>query len=489
MLALASCNLNTYPVTSYNDGNIKVDKKTEAQFSTRADMQGLRNVLYSSWMKDIQEKDYLDWMVYSECRADNAYAGSPTTGEIVDIESNHQDSNNKNIKRDWDWYMSQVSKTNQLICNIDRIAEKDNTLTQEEHDNWKSEMLIWRAYIVLKMSYLWGDIPFVTTIPPAITAENVEKVYPEYFPERKPRAEVYKSLVKDLEYAGEHAPDPSNGNKMLLSKAVAYGLLARIYAEKPIRDWNKVAQYCQKIEDMGFKLVDKYGTLWGYDNSDAVRNTSESILEVAWTKSSGNWVYFMFHRNAYNPDDNFTWSKWITPSRDLISAYDAEGDTERKNVSIAFDKCSWSLYYPSDNYAFMHKVPTNASSIILMRLGEIYLLHAEALAMTGKISDAASYVNKIRHRAGLNDLPASALSDESAMIDAILKERRLELAFEGFRFYDLVRHDRAAEICAKVAQNDKYWADRAPITEETTLMPVSQTALDKNPSLNQNKGY
>ena len=106
MLALASCNLNTYPVTSYNDGNIKVDKKTEAQFSTRADMQGLRNVLYSSWMKDIQEKDYLDWMVYSECRADNAYAGSPTTGEIVDIESNHQDSNNKNIKRDWDWYMS-----------------------------------------------------------------------------------------------------------------------------------------------------------------------------------------------------------------------------------------------------------------------------------------------------------------------------------------------------------------------------------------------
>ena len=486
---LTSCDLDLYPETSYNEGNVKVEENTESQYSTRADMEGLRKTLYDNWMKDIQEKDYTDWLVYTECRADNAYAGSPTTGEIVDIESNKQDANNKNVKRDWDWYLGQVSNANQLICNIDSIAIKDPSLTPEERDRWKAEMLIWRSYILLKMTYLWGDVPMVTTIPPAITAENVEEVYPAYFPERKPIAEVYARIIEDLEFACKYAPDVNKDNKMLMSKAVAYGLLARVYAEKTARDWNKVAQACQAVEDMGFALVDDFGRMWAYDEDDAVRNTSESILEVTWTRSNGNWFWMMFHRNAYNPDDSFSWMKWITPSRDLIAAYDAEGDTERKNVNIVYDKCSWSNYYPSDRYPFMNKVPTNASSTILMRLGEIYLLHAEALAMTDKLSEAAGYVNRIRSRAGLANLPAAASSSKDAMIDAILKERRLELAFEGFRFFDLVRHDQAVRTCAAVAAADKYWAARSPLTEETILMPVSQEARDKNPSLKQNPGY
>ena len=73
-----------------------------------------------------------------------------------------------------------------------------------------------------------------------------------------------------------------------------------------------------------------------------------------------------------------------------------------------------------------------------MRLGEIYLLHAEALAMTGDLAGATEYVNKVRTRAGIKTIAVP--SSQEAMIDAILKERRLELAFEGFRFFDLLRH-------------------------------------------------
>jgi hypothetical protein len=74
-------------------------------------------------------------------------------------------------------------------------------------------------------------------------------------------------------------------------------------------------------------------------------------------------------------------------------------------------------------------------------------------------------------------------------MDDILKERRLELAFEGFRFYDLVRHNKAIEVCNAVDDNDEYWGTREDLDERSLLMPISQTAIDNNPSLIQNEGY
>ena len=490
LIVLSSCELNLYPETGYSEGNVKVDEEAgESQYSTREDMKGLRDAMYSSWTKDIQEKGYLDWLVYAECRADNAYGGNPGTGELMAIEANKQDGDNKNVVRDWDWYQGQVSNCNNIICNIDRIKEADPTMTDKEYREWKSEAYCWRAWNLFQMSYIWGDIPLVNTIPPAITAENIEEVYDEYFPGRTPIADIYAQIISELEYACENAPDTDPANKHLFTKAFAHGMLARIYAEATARDWSKVAQHCAAVEGMGYKLVDDYAQMWAYDEADAVRNTSESIFEITWSKSNGNWVWMMFHRNAYNPDDSYSWIKWITPSRDLIAAYDAEGDTERKNACIVYDEAIWSNYYPGDAYAFMHKVPTNASSIILMRLGEIYLLHAEALAMTGDLAGATEYVNKVRTRAGIKTIAVP--SSQEAMIDAILKERRLELAFEGFRFFDLLRHgfERTKAIHDAMPQQDSYWQPRFPLTEETVFMPIPQTALDNNPSLVQNPGY
>lgn len=491
ILAVASCNLDLYPVTGYNEGNVKIDddSSSESQYSTRTDMEGLRNAIYENWTKDIQEKGYLDWLVYAECRADNAYGGNPGTGELMAIEANKQDGENKNVQRDWDWYLGQVSNCNNIICNIDRVKTLDETMTEEECAQWKSEAYCWRAWNLFQMSQIWGDIPLTNSIPPAITAENIEDVYSLYYPGRTSREEVYKQIIGELEFATENAPDVDPKNKNIFTKAFAHGMLARIYAEKTCQDWQKVAQHCEAIEAMGYTLVDDYAQMWAYDDTDAVRNTSESIFEVTFTRSSGNWVWMMFHRNAYNPSDNYSWIKWITPSRNLVAAYDKEGDTERKNACIVEDEATWSNYYPGNAYKFMHKIPTNASSIILMRLGEIYLLHAEALAMTGDLGGAIGYVNKIRERAGIKTVSVPASRDEA--IDVILNERRLELAFEGFRFFDLLRHgfERAKAVHDAMPLEDSYWQTRLPLTEQTVLMPIPQTALDNNPSLTTNEGY
>ncbi|MBR4809861.1 MAG: RagB/SusD family nutrient uptake outer membrane protein [Bacteroidales bacterium] len=495
--ALDSCDLDLYSPTSFNKGNIEEHGESEVQFSTRSDMLGLRNTMYNSWLKDLQEMGLEDWLVYSETRSDNAYCGT-TTPEIMALEANTQDGSNVNVKRDWDWYQTQVSNANNIICNIDEIRKMDSTLSESECRQWKAEALIWRAFCFFRLTQLWGDAPMVLEIPPAITVDNVEEYYHLYYPDRVPRDQVYARLVEDLTLAAQDAPDVDAGNKMLLSKAFAKGLLARIYAEKPIRDWNKVIEYCNDIEGMGFKLEENYDDLWAYTPfsndaekgaSDAHRNSKETIMEVQWTnKNEGNWVFMMYHRNAYDPDNSYSWAKWTTPSRDLIAAFEAEGDEVRYKASVVWDSCNWSNYYPSDNYAFAHKMRTNVSSIILMRLGEIYLLHAEALACTGKLAEAAEYVNRIRNRAGL--APIATPSDEKTAIDLILKERRLELAFEGFRFFDLARHDRIIDVhnSAELAK-DSYWQRRSPLDENTILLPIPTTALESNSSLEQNPGY
>lgn len=500
---LASCDLDLYPVTDYNEGNVFVPKDaTTSQYTTATQMENLVKGFYSGVLKNdrMQRLQFLDWLVYSEVRADNAYNGSPSTAELVGIESNKIDGSNQNVDRDWDDFQLAINAANQVICNIDRIQKLDPSMTQAKHDSWLAQADIIKAFYVFRGTQLFNTIPVINSIPDPITAENVEEVYPSYYPSRPARENIYAQIVEMLEFAAQKAPDLSAEDKFVLSKTFAKGILAHVYAEKSnIQDWSKVALWCEAVEkDMNVNsgsaetlrasLCDSYKDLWSYDVSakTAAKNTKESIFEVTFTSSSGNWLSMMFHRNQFSPGDNYTWSKWITPSRNLIAAYDAEGDTERKNVSVLWDACGWSLYYPESEYAFMGKMETNATSIILMRLAEIYLLHAEALAMTGDSSGALKYVNAVRQRAKLPSV--SGLSGDQ-LIDKILDERRLELAFEGFRFFDLARHDRVIDVHNNVWKNDSYYLSRDPLDQYSIFLPVPTTVLDTNPNIEQNQGY
>ena len=249
--------------------------------------------------------------------------------------------------------------------------------------------------------------------------------------------------------ASTTAPDVSNENKFLLTKAVANSLLAKVYAEKPMRDYNKVVEYSQKVQNAGFSLVGKYGDLFYFDKNTKdvkLRYSSESIFEISYPAGSTSWVWMMFGLNEADANSTYDWAKWITPSRDLIAAYQRENDTERMNASIVFGNPSWSIHYPSSNYPFMYKTRSNLNSVIKIRLADILLLKAEAQADLGNLSEAASLVNQVRNRAKLNNLPASATSSKENMKEAVLNERRLELAFEGQRWFDLVRNDKAISV-------------------------------------------
>ncbi len=96
----------------------------------------------------------------------------------------------------------------------------------------------------------WGGIPLILTEPPAITAQNIEEVYPLYYPPRNTVDEVYAQIIADLNTALEPggAPPINPSDKFVFSQTVANALLAKVYAEQPVRDYAKTVEYCQKVE-------------------------------------------------------------------------------------------------------------------------------------------------------------------------------------------------------------------------------------------------
>lgn len=500
--ASVSCSLEKYPETGYTEFNTENQGSSETVINTRELLEGQLTAMYNYMKGDLQTYWY-QLITLGEIRADNAYGGNMGETKVVAVESNHIDSDNEFASNLWNYSMTAIDYANQVICNIDQVRENDPSLTETEYREWLSEALCWRAYIWINMMQLFGEIPMLTEIPPAITADNIEEVYPLYFPSRVSKETVGEQIKKDIEeYACLYAPDMDASNKFRITKGFAYGLLAKFYAMREFRDWNKVIAACEAVEGMGYRLCDNYGDLWAYTEGDggmATQNTSESIFEVQWpSQTSGSWLWMMFHRNAYVPSDSFTWAKWCTPSRNLTKAYDAEGDTARKNAAVIYDECGWSYHYPSDNYAFMHKFPTNVTPVYVMRLADIKLLHAEALANTGNAGGAADIVDEIRSRAGISSLTSAQRGSAEAMREAVLHERRLELAMEGHRWFDLLRYgddySKLYEICDGVnvkgsESYDSYFQTRRAMNENRILVPVPTSVLEDNTNIEQNPGY
>lgn len=500
-LATVSCNLDKYPETGYSEHNASGDDGSETAITTREALQGQLTAMYNSARDD--QNYWYQLIILAESRADNAY-GCPAEGKTMAVESNTLDSDNEFPKTVWNSALTAVNKANQIICNIDAVKQKDPSLTDTEYKEWLSQALCWRAYNWMMMMEFFGEIPMQTVIPPAINSGNIEEVYPLYFPSRVSKQTIGEQIVKDIEeYACLNAPAVDVSNKMKITKGFANGLMAHFYAMREFRDWGKVKQFCQAVEALNYQLCDNYGDLWAYTPGDAGmanQNQKESIFELSWpNQTSGSWVWMMFHRNAYKPSDSFDWAKWCTPSRSIAKAYDALNDVNRKGASIIYDKCSWTYQYDKDNFAFMHKLPTNVTPIYLMRLAEIKLLHAEALANTGDAGGAADIVDEIRGRAKVTTkVTAAERASAELMKEVVLNERRLELAFEGYRWFDLKRYgddySKLKAVCDGVNAKgtttyDSYFKPRRAMDDNRALLPVPASVLSNNTNIKQNLGY
>jgi hypothetical protein len=489
-MVFGSCTLNYDPISEYSEltqgysnetGDVAYKNKAEA-FSA---YQGIYNLFSSR-----QEHWYLDLMMLAESHSDNAYGGT-TSAQVVTVEDNSVGGSNSVLTRDWTRYLEDVAKVNKFINNIDSVP--DATLTQNERNQWKAEAKIFRALVMFDMVRIWGNIPVITTTAGNITASNISETYKAYYPKQNTPTEAYTQIIKDLTEAVTYAPSTDKSDKTILTKDVAYAMLAKAYAEKPLQDYSKVIEYADKVTADGYDLEANYGDLFDVnaDKTDCkLRNSKETILETHFTTGNGNWVTWMFGRDLLKWADNFTWAKWVTPSRDLIKAYDSEGDNIRKNQSIVYYSCTWSNYYPSSNYPFDYKIRSKANSIIRLRYADILLLRAEAEIMKGDLASAATNINKVRNRVGLASLTSDVVRSKDSMMEALLKERRLELAFEGQRWFDLCRFGKVESVMNAVFKTDSgRRALATPFTENSYYFPIPQNAIDQNSNLVQNPGY
>lgn len=492
LLTVTSCSLDYDPLDTYSDVTEGVEEETGEKivFKDKAAVEGHMTSIYNL-MRDRQEHWYVDLLLIADSHSDNAYAGT-TGAEVVPFEDNSIEGSNSVLSRDWDRYLADVATANKLICNIDDV--KDASLTTEERNSYKAQAKIFRSMIWFDMVRIWGSIPVITTVAGDITSGTIEDVYPSYFPPQSTELEAYQQIEEDLLDAVKYAPDQTS-DKTQFTKSVARTLLAKVYAEKPLRDYDKVIKYCDEVAADGFDIVEDFSDLFGMNAAGTdikMRNTKESILEAQFVVGSGNWCTWMFGRNLTNWDESFTWAKWITPSRDLIKAYNDEGDTKRFNETVVYYECTWSNYYPADNYPFMYKCRSAYSSIIKYRYADVLLLKAEALIMGGTpdLESAAKIIDRIRERAGLGKLPNSVRSNKDSMLSALLKERRLELAFEGQRWFDLCRLDKVEEVMNAVYAKDSGRKARKNLFNEYSYkLAIPQSAIDANDNLTQNPGY
>lgn len=489
---MASCSLDYEPKSDYvNEEEDNVIQ--EAIYKNRAEAESALTALYEDFRGN-QNQWQLDWLLIGDVHSDNAYAGT-TGSEVVDPATNDLNGTTLCVNRDWDYYMLEAARCTKFIVGVESV--EDGSLTPDEVNTMRAQAEILRAMIWFRMVRMWGNIPIVTTVPQDITSDNIEESYESYFPAQNTEAEAYEYILKDLNDALQYAPE-GTGDKTRFSKDVARALLAKVYAEKPVRDYAKVIQYVDQLTARGYDLMPSYGDLFnidgavkdGFTATPLYSNCKESILEVHYPVGSGNWASWMYGRCLEDWDNSFSWAKWITPSRDLLSAFDKLGDTQRKEQTVVYYECGWSNYYPSDNYAFMYKVRSGYSNVFFLRYDDLLLLKAEALLSQGDLAGAATIIDKIRTRAGVAPLTAAEKANKDSLFKAYVNERRLELACEGERWFDLVRLDILEETMAAAQRNDPGRLPIAvPYTKNSYLLPIPQSVLDTNPNVEQNPGY
>ncbi len=433
---------------------------------------------YGIFRSGSSEYYVMDYFLIGEAQSDNAHAGADNPN-MFEMDEFRMLSTNALAARDWSYLYNHISSTNSIIANVPNVSD----LNETRRNQIVGEALFMRARAYFDLVRLYGDVPLVVDELPTVTNDNLEEIFSLLYPERTPASEVYARIIADLEAAATMVPT-SGPDKMTVTPGAVYTLLAKIYATQQPTDWSKVLEYCDRVIGLGYNLVDQYEHLWDGEHE----NTVESIFELNFTDwdTGGNWGTGMFY--------GLDWKKFNVPSYDLIQAFDEENDEVRKASTIRYENVSslWSDPHwrnSLNQYPFAYKMRKTGGdqNIIIYRLADVLLLKAEALneASASGWSAAKLLVDEVRNRVDLGGTPAS---DQVSMRLAIENERRLELAFEGHRWFDLVRTGRAIEVMrAQVGadgNNLNYGID-----EDRLIWPIPLTQIDLNENLIQNPGY
>ena len=379
----------------------------------------------------------------------------------------------------WTYHYQGINLANQTINRVPPI-QMDEALKAR----LIGEAKFLRAFHYFNLVRAFGGVPLRITIP---ADPNKQESPEEVNLPRASREEVYAQIEADLNDAIQVLPvryDAENVGRA--TKGAALTLLAKVnmYEKK----WNDVLSLTQQVMGLGYALMPDYNAIFRIPNE----NNIESVFEIQAQSLPGNcdasnsqWSEVRGVR------PQFGWGFGI-PSEDLEKAYEP-GDV-RKDATILYrgevtpegDKISESAANPRYNQKAY--TPGNVTkecgygrdqNIRVLRFAEVLLMNAEAANELGMPDMALSSLNRVRERAGLK--PVTTTSQEE-MRNIIWHERRVELALEDDRFFDLVRQSRAGEVLRALGK--KF------VDGKNEVFPIPQRQIDLSGGvLTQNPGY
>ncbi|MCH7409181.1 RagB/SusD family nutrient uptake outer membrane protein [Belliella sp. DSM 111904] len=473
LLTVTSCSedfIDRAPISQLNSNNF---------YRNADDMRSALTAVYGALQYGGQY--YSSMHVIGDMRSDNTEITNPNAG--ADLQAVDDFTNvavNSISANTWNAHYQGIQSANIVIEKINDVPMDQNLKTR-----FIGEAKFLRALMYFNLVRIFGDVPLVLTV-----INNPQQGY-DYG--REPVENVYTQIISDLIDAEESLPFTYSGGDIgRATKGAAMALLGKVYLT--LRNYPEAAQKLKELIDAsaqtGYQILPDYALIFGAAN----QNNAESIFEVQFkSSSSGEGSPFA---NQFAPIGSGTAVVSVgnplgqnIPTGEMSNAY--EDNDLRKEASM---RTSYVLNGNTVNHNYVIKYSgTPAANLdsdnnwIVLRYADVLLMYAEALNEQGYVADgpAFDYLNQIRNRAGLpsktssNSNPNLSLPNQEAFRLAIEQERRVELAFEGHRWFDLIRTDRALA----------FLTDKG-MQPHMSIFPIPQSQIDINPTkISQNPNY
>lgn len=461
--------------------------------------------IYQPWTRSANMYQR-DLVIMFDAMTDDEYWRPSRSASIQQAEWNITSSNGA-ISDYWNRAYQSINAANFAIEGIPTSADK--TFTAEDQKAYIAEARFMRGFDYLFLVSLWGDVPLIT---------HQLKDFKDFDQPRSPKAEVYKQIISDFEYAKVNLPKEQSSRKGAPTKATAAAYLAKAYlyskdyphAETAARDAISIAAAS------GYHMLDDYMSIWDINNE----GNAEELFYIAYVRNNpdysqnmtverlvrdcpapvksiyGNgdgWGYSLPQRSLYDafepgdprrgytlfsPGDFYGIYSGSTPFTYRRQKLDAQGDTSSTVVTVApgdsvFYNSNWSPTGLStrkmiSNLEGLTNVRWAGQDVPLMRMSDLYLFLAEALAEQNN-PEALKWVNKVRSRPSV-DMPPRSVGDgrigDDNLVDIVRHERRVELGLEGERLFDLLRWGTLKKVFGNGKQVKRsFFSDKLPDSE------------------------
>ncbi|HEY4290503.1 MAG TPA: RagB/SusD family nutrient uptake outer membrane protein [Puia sp.] len=445
---------------------------TEALYKTDKDFSDALTGAYSL----LRDQYQVFWQF--DLPSDDARHQWPS--EDIDLRlDNYTYQNNEDFfYSSWGNYYGVIYRVNTIL---DKIEKADPAVVTNK-DRYVGEAKFLRALCYFDLVRVFGDVPKVTT--PITDAEALKT------PREKVETIYTDIIVKDLQDAAAALPGSYTGSDIgRATSGAATALLGKAYLTK--KDFVNAETTLMKVTTMGYSLLPNYADLWDYSKDE---HHSEYIFDIEYEtgiQQGSEFTNMFFPRfqaaadfyqvyggtgDSYNPSNGlFT----IFESGDKRAAITASnGFTDHNGV---FQSLNNSVGAKTMTLKYITPVTLSNDSKAnwkVIRYGDVLLMLAEALNENNKTTDAITYLNMIRTRAGV---PTYTTMSQSDLRNSIYLERRRELSFEGHRWFDLVRTGLAVPTLQSLGM--KPYMVLYPI-------PLAQIQIVNNSSiLSQNPGW